>query len=427
MTKSIREAFTENGIRAEYNGYKATVLPMTAELHSEMNPAEMEKIGTEVSPGAMLVSWNEDGTRRGRAIDPFANNDLALNIARSDGSEQRIDASNPASATNAIVRMVRDDTNEREQIEKDFAEAQAAHEKAVGRGETPDEPVKGTPTYADGAFDRVGSFVETVKAGLSATVKSDFISAMEENGSLSSQAAILRNQSVELSHADQAKAAEYRSLREQIGQIQPDHELAVASAPAAYTAEGAGEAISEAMDELDVQAGSLDASAVFPDRALATEVFKVLTTTPVEKLSATPLNPADARRVIQDMARFADKDWNEGAKARLNEVFADRMPDYVDRFKTQTFSKDEADIFLVSDRAGVMMYGWDSASRVTELDVKNTVLAKLTKDDVPTDEQMDAARSALTALEHDNGEEIDFGWGDNDEDEITRGPRPEGA
>jgi hypothetical protein len=425
MTKTIREAFTENGIRAEYDGHKATLLPLTAELAGELSTEDMLKANAKA--GDFLISWNDEGVRRGRAIDPFARNDLSLVIARSDGSEKRISASDPAEATNTIIRMVRNDTIEREQIEKDFVKAGEDFEKAVSRGETVDEPVKATPEYADGAFDRVGGFVDTVKAGLSATVKNDFISAMEENSSLSNQASILRNQAVTLSPADLAAATEYREIRQKIGKVQADHALALAGTPDAYASEGAGEATALAMEELNVRTGSLDASAVFPDRKMAEEVFKVLTTTPISQLSATPLNPADARRVIQDMSRFSDKDWNEGAKARLNEVFAERMPDYVGRFKTETFSKDEADIFLVADRAGVVMYAWDTASRVNDLDIKNTVLAKLTKDDVPTEEQMTEAREVLAALEHDNGADIDFGWGDDDEDDITRGPRPTGA
>lgn len=425
MSKTIRDAFTEHGVRGEYNGFKATILPLTAALHAEIDPADLAKVGTSVTAGMVLVGWNEDGVRRGRALDPFARNDLNLSIALSNGGEHLVHAGNPAHAATEIMTLVRQDAAERLRNAKAFEEESAAYEKAVGRGETPDEPVLATPRFADDAFSRVTAFIEATKAGLTSTIRSQFIGAMEENNALSDQARILRNQSVVLSPEDQSKAEEYHRIRQEIGRIKADDPLAVAAAPAVYEAEGSGEAISLLIEDLNVERGSLDPNAVFPDRKLAEEVFKVLTTTPVSRVTAVPLSPAEARRIDQDLGRFADAEWNKGATDRLNAVFAERMPDYVGRFATRMISKDDADIFLVRDRAGIVMYGWDSASRVNDLDVQKVVIASFGPDDVPSDEQMETARARLTSLQHDNGAEIDFGWGD--EDDLTRGPRPAGA
>ena len=441
MTKLLREAFAEHGMRAAFRGQPAMILPVSEALAAEMADGEFAKTGQDVTPGQMLVSWTEDGQRRGQVLNTFAGNDISFAIARTDGGEDRIHGADMRSAALRFISMARDDVREREAIVAKNAEARAAYEVALGRGEHPDEPVALEPTYVDGAFSKGGNLVATVKTAIQSMIDDPFADVVAKTKAYAAQHELGRANSNVLTAEEMRKVSEKVSLRQEIGRVSPDHAMALAAPGQPYAGENAGEAARDVVEDLNVRGRGFTAqqmAALASNPVLVKEVFSVLTTTPPGSIVAQQLDAEGYQAVAQDLARQANRDWAPQALERIGAVLGDRMPGY--RFEAKLFTKDDADIMIIRDHVGAYLYSWDSASRVAEVNVQNTVLSTFTKDDVPTDEELHALRVTLQDLRYDNGAEIDFNWGDepedgevldddlDDEDDygIGGGPRPAG-
>ena len=98
---TINEAFKTHGIRAEYEGMPAMVVPVTPELAETL---DQEKVKKPAISGNMLLSWNNGDERKGLVINSLAANDINLLIKRQDGSDKKVNAT---SMTDAALRALR--------------------------------------------------------------------------------------------------------------------------------------------------------------------------------------------------------------------------------------------------------------------------------------------------------------------------------
>ena len=71
----------DHGLRAEFNGNPAVVLPLTAELIADMGGDNLVRaVGSDIAPGQLLASWNEGTERHGQVLNPNAGNNLVILI-----------------------------------------------------------------------------------------------------------------------------------------------------------------------------------------------------------------------------------------------------------------------------------------------------------------------------------------------------------
>ena len=89
MPISIADAFRMHGIRAEFQGMPAMILPITAALAGQL---DRTKIRQGDHGGQMLLSWNDGTRRKGEILDINADNKLTILIRRNDGKDLRIRA-----------------------------------------------------------------------------------------------------------------------------------------------------------------------------------------------------------------------------------------------------------------------------------------------------------------------------------------------
>lgn len=86
MPLTIKTAFTENALRAEFRNSPAKVLPLNTRLMGEFDPAALaEAVGQTVRPGQLLVGWMEGADRRGMVLNPNAGNDLTFLVPLTGG------------------------------------------------------------------------------------------------------------------------------------------------------------------------------------------------------------------------------------------------------------------------------------------------------------------------------------------------------
>lgn len=287
----------------------------------------------------------------------------------------------------------------------------AEHQKALAKDPDAVEPEYLKPRYPADAFTRVPGLLSCVEDGIRATLEDPFTDVVAKSQAYAAQYEIGRANANVLSPEQMAKVTEYRALREEIGAIQPAHVLAMTPPAAAY--EGDGEAARELINTLPVRGAGFTAgqmAALAGNPVISREVFGALTTTPAMEVNARRLSGPEHDLIAQDIGRHEERTWAPEALGRISEILADRLPGY--RFQARLFSKDEADVLLVRDHVGAYLYSWDSASRVAEINVRDRVLSTFTEANVPTDEMIDAARVAVQELRYDNGNEIDFFFGD---------------
>lgn len=407
MPLNMKTAFDQNAMRAEFRGFPAKVLPLTAELVSEFGASELaEAVGRTAQAGNLLVSWMDGAERRGMVLNPNAQNDLTFMIPLTAGGDDRVPAGDLQRAAVRLFEMGRESLRDHVRVAEENEKLQAEHEKALAKDPDAPAPEPLQPRYPADAFGRVAGLLSCVEAGINATLEDPFADIIAKSKAYAAQYEIGRANSNVLTPEQMSKVTEYRALREGIGALQPAHELALTPPAAAY--EGDGEAMRTLLEEIPVGTGfsATQMSAMAANPVIVKEVFGALTTTPALQLGARMLSAQDREQVLQDLARHEERTWAPEALNRISEILGDRMPGY--RFEAQLFSKDDADVLLVRDHVGAYLYSWDSASRVAEINVRDRVLSTYTEADVPTDEQIEAARAALQELRYDNGAEIDF-------------------
>lgn len=452
MPKTMNEAFRELGMRAEYEGDYVTVLPLTRELIDDLGGAEAvaAKAGQNVTPGQLFAHLRKDGQSRGLVLNARAENDLSILVRRTEGDYRRVEAGKADRAYNELMGMARDARREAKAVAEANARAQADYEAAIERGDHVDQPEMATPTYADDAFDFLPHFGAAVREAIGLRAGARVISVAERVETLGAQLEMGRVNADNLTRDEMDRIARERGMREEIGRLNAGHPLALAGPGEAYTQDP--QETRELMSQLPLQRGSgRPVALMMPANfgKLIENIFKVMTTTPVHALYREQISPASREAVAQTLGRNrmatfetgagvgagrgAGQEWAQAALARVGTVLGGAMEDYA--YRAELFSRDGADVMLISDFNGDYIYAWDSASRVAEFDVEGRILSTYTEDDVPSDERLEEVKSALDDVRFDVDGDIDFGWDDEpdagaagmtDEDpfDIDGGPTP---
>lgn len=417
MPKSINEAFAEHGMRAMYNGNPAMVLPITQNLLEEMNADTLSaQVGQNVGAGQLMVSWNEGERRNGQILSALAGNDIVFVVPRNDGEMSHFHAADMTRGVTSMIEAEREARREVARVAEENATARADYAAAVERGEHPEEPVDRVATFDPAVFSKVPHLLEATKQAIAMRIEDPFADIVAKSRALSDRYEIGRVNTNVLTADEMAKITEERSLREAIGAQNPGHPLAIA--PAAQPYDGDSEAARNVMDDLGLGGDGFSPqqlAALAGNDVIRKEVFSVLTTTPVNSLSARMISANGYESAVQSLARHEERNWAPQALGRVSEVLADRMPGY--RFDARMFSHDGADVLLIRDHAGAYAYSWDSESRVAEFDVRGKILSTYGPDDVPSDERLHELRVALQDVRFDNRQEIDFTWNDQPEED----------
>ena len=223
MTIKVREALAQFGLQAEFRGNKGMILPVSASLLQDFAADDASDVGQNIDAGQLVASWSEDGKRKGMVLNAGAGNDIVLMIARNDGTEYRVPASDLNSAAVSLIGMERDAAREAVAVADQNAKARADYEVAIGKGETPDEPVDRKPTFKDGAFARFTNLVECVKNGIDATLGDEFSDIVARSSAYAAKYEIGRANAAVLTQEEMGKIATARAMREEIGRLNPTH------------------------------------------------------------------------------------------------------------------------------------------------------------------------------------------------------------
>jgi len=443
---NLKEAFAAHGLRAQFNGKPAKLLPLSAEVIASMNADDLAKAGQDLVAGQMIASWNEriekDGQtahrRAGQVTMIGANNDITLMVERTDGTDYQISANDLAGGAISTLTAERNAAKNRNEVAEANEKALADYDAAVARGEAVEAPEERKPDFDVDAFDKFANFRDCVKAGLAAMLE-DPLTDLPARTKVHSDMSRLRDAETDVLDYDQkAKVAEAKNLRQQIGLINPAHaDAAVAIIPDAY--EGDNKAQRDLFDSLPItgRGHTLEQHQALRSvsQATMTNLFKSVTTTPIHQVSRRQLSNGDFQRITQELARSEDRDFGPVATARMSAITRDGMPGY--KWAGRIFSKGDADALVMRDEVGAYVYTWDKASRVQDLNVNEAFLDRPGLEDVPSDEELTRLRAVLRDITYDNGDEIDFAWDDeqvmndilDDEDDgfgINDGPRPDG-
>ena len=413
---NIRDALKDHGIRAEYKGMHAMVLPVDAEMMSRLDQKQIRKSGIDgVDAGQMILSWNEDGERRGKVINADANNDIVFLVERNDGTHLRISTKNMANATLELVKAMNGAKNDIAETAARNEEAKKSYKRAKKNGEKDLlKPIPELPAFDISAFEPVSGLVSCMKESRKA-IKKDRLSDISTKANADTFSARLRDATRDdLTDKERRAAEEACNLRAEIHALNPEHPDAVAAIiPPPY--KGNGEAARNMMNALpDAEGISQEtyiAMANVPmTPALFQRLFSVSTTTPPSSIERRGLSHADFMTYGQELAKYINQDASDAILPRMAAVVKDTMEHY--RWKGTIFSKDGADILLMRDEYGAYCYTWDSDSRIDEINVEEAVLAQLTQDDVPSDKVLEDLRQTLSVLRFDSGAEVDFKWDD---------------
>ena len=418
MSNVLKTALDAKGFNASYEGKPARLLPISATVLEEHPALADAKIGKQIAAGDMIVTWRgENGKPKGEVLDPLAMNDLAIMVRKSDGEDYRVDASSIGDAVERLAGLVREDRQNVKDVEKSNSKGEKEHRAAIARGEVDEDEafVPAKPRFADGAFDNIGTLVDGLKARLSTEYGNDFSGLPGKTMAALGELQVTKATRNTLTGQDLSKAKGAHALRIEIAKLESNAPDANA---AAVEREHGNERVEAALEDLRVSGEGFSAAqmaALSPNAELVTLAFKPLTTANPYEIQARRLGPRDTNTVLQDLRRFEETEWAPGAIANTRALLQDRMPGY--DFKAKVFSRDGADMMLVADHAGAVLYAWDSETRVQEFD-PTADLKVFTAEDVPSDEELEALRAQARDLRYNAvGEEIDFSFGDDDKDE----------
>lgn len=429
MPVNIKELFKTHGVNIELNGAKGMGLPITEETLANNPAAELSEVsgGHAVVAGDMLTATvalddngnpklNDNGRpkRVGGYIKLGVDNQLSLMIPRAEegAAPYALDASNTRRAAAQLIRMERDAKFEVAKIAEDHEEAMVAYNNAVEDGERVEEPVARTPRHDPAVFARFEGFISAAQAVIAAEVGGAFASVEERKNELMASFEIRNEQRKTLSPEQMSKAAEARSLKEQIAAMNPDHPMALRSIAGTYT--GNGEAAEKAVEALRDGPIGVRFNKGIPKMGPAADLIDPLvasfTTEKPENVYMAALSGSQRRRFEQEMGRYANPEIGTVLKGQIDGVMNDRMAHY--SCDAQFFTHKGVDMLMVSDvesqRSGtVFLYVMDAEARSVDLDIE-ALNRPATEEDVPTDEQLVALRAAVTEMTFDNGEDIDF-------------------
>lgn len=406
MAMTVKQAFAAHGLKAEFRGFPAKILPVDADMKIEICG---DPRSPQVEIGQMIASWNEDGERRGSVLNAGAANDIQLLVDRNVGDPTRVSANDMKNVAARIVAMENQAGWERDKVDAANAKARDVHDAALGRGETPDEHVDRQPTYGDTAFARFPRLVACIDQGIGKMLEQPFTHIEARSAAYAARYELGRANANVLSPEEMVKITTVRALREEIASLNQGN-----AADRPYV--GDGEASRDLIGGLRGTGrgfSSAQMSAMAGNPALCNDLFGVLTKTPVSQIIGRHLHHTDFEMVTQELSRNQETVWSPEALDRINAVLADRIPGY--QFEAKFFTKEDADVLVIRDHVGAYLYSWDSDSRVAEINLADKVLSTFTKADIPTDEQINALRLELNELRFDNGEEINFDFGEDED------------
>jgi hypothetical protein len=415
-TLSISAAMKAHGLRAEYNGHPAMILPVTAELAGRIDRSQPRQ---GVTAGQIVATWNDGEKRNGTVLDGDAANNLAILVKRNDGTDLRIQAGTAFDAALGVLRARNGARENAAAVVKANETAQAAYERALERGDRVDAPEPREPEFPENAFDEASRLAIFAKE-LAVTIKADARSDMEIRNKADRFVAKITELDRDTLTAEQrGKIDTARKLRAEISMLAPTHvEAAGAVLPPPY--QGDGKAASKMIaalpnDPEGISAAQRSIMAMSPDMNLVTRLFSVATTTPAMQVGKMALSHAGFKRIAQDLVKHENTEHGPAVVARMTAVTKDAMSTY--DWEGKLYTKDGADVLLMRDGYAGFAYVWDAASRVNEVNVEETVLLGYSEADIPSDEEIERLQTVLADLRHDNGADIDFGWDEEPEDE----------
>jgi len=416
MSNVLKSALDAKGMNACYEGKPARLLPIDASVLEAFPDLAGAKIGKQIVAGDMIVTWRgENGKPKGEILDPLAENELSIMVRKSDGEDHRVDASSIGNAVERLAGMVKEDRENRTDVEAANAKGLKEHRAAVGRGEIDEDEafVPTKPRFADGAFENLDTLVGGLKARLSAEYGNDFSGLPGKTLAALGELQVTNATRNTLTSAELSKAKEAHALRTEIAKLENNTPEAAVS-----EREHGNERVEAALEGLRTPGEGFSAAqlaALSPNAELVKLAFMPLTTTSPYEIQARRLDARGANTVMQDLRRHEETEWAPGAIDKTRALLQDRMPGY--DFKAKIFSRDGADMMLVADHAGAVLYAWDSETRVREFDTA-AEMKVFTAADVPTDEELEALRAQARDLRYNaGGEEIDFSFGDDEDDE----------
>ena len=226
LDNSIRKAFKTNGLRAEYHGLPALVLPVDSMLAARINYKTGEK---SVLPGEIIVVRdyfgtgklrpNHDGTFNGRRFDVNQPCDLEFRIPRHDSSSINVKGRNISEITIAMMQANDAVRNDREKIIQEY-------QSAVRKGERPPKPEKRQTkidTSGTCVFRDIGGLIRTVEEQHQA-ILADRSAKPELKAEANDFLDALRSQCNNIPSEFEDERINYeRKLRRNIARLQPDH------------------------------------------------------------------------------------------------------------------------------------------------------------------------------------------------------------
>ena len=248
MLTSIADAFRMRGIRAEYQGMPAMILPITAALADELDQTGIRQ---GVRGDQMLLSWNDGTGRKGKVLDVHARNDLTVLIRRNEGSDLRVRADRMPDAAIALSRAEKSARESATEADKANDDSLEAYEEAIARNDPVERPAIRLPEFAEDAFSRIGGLVACVRESQLA-VKADPFADMAAKARADDFVARLHETSRDEQAADErTRVEESRRLMAEISLLKPDHpDAAPVATPAPYPCRNGGDAARTAMDAL---------------------------------------------------------------------------------------------------------------------------------------------------------------------------------
>lgn len=439
MPVDLNALFRTHGVAIEMNGDRGIGLPFSQGLLDTLDLEDLRaKSRQPIVAGDMLTAVlkrDEHGEfetdanglpkRTGGYLKLVASNNLTILVSRQDepGEFSRVNANNTRQAAAALIQMEHAARHEIAAIERNHTEALERYEAARLRGEDVPAPERATPKHIPSQFGAYQGFISAAQDAIRSELTNAFATAEERRSELYASMTIRNAQRNALTSEQVSLIAEAESLREQIARISPDHELAQRAIVAPYHGRD-GEALKEGIGRVQ-EAGAgyfqkgvprMGAAAALVDPLMAT--FSRMR---AEDIMMSRLSPDQRRKFEQVMARHENTEIGNDVRPRIEAIMDNRMPGY--QCAVRFYAHQGVDYLLIHDIGGVSVYAGDSAARTQDLDIERLNRVP-TEADVPDADQIAALRTALSELTFDNGADVDFSFGDDedqdpDADEIA--------
>jgi len=215
-------------------------------------------------------------------------------------------------------------------------------------------------------------------------------------------------------------------IRAQIGLIDPLHRDAIAAAQplGQILKHHLGEYVSTVIRS--VSGIPIDESAmrrmVMASDSLTNEVFGIMTTTSVSRISATPLEVDKAERLQSRLAAHRlQGEWIDTARDRINSVTSQVQSSY--SCSLDLYAVGGRDILIVRDPTSDQMgasyvYSWPTSERLSIGDLGNGRVINISPNEIPTEKEVNRLRAVLEELSMGPADDLRSLIGRMDEDAM---------